>query len=55
MSLDGVYDTYPYLHDGKAQTLEEVFSEQNPKHLHGKTEDLSDSERKDLFEYVREL
>jgi YVTN family beta-propeller protein len=53
--LDGVYDTYPYLHDGKAATLEEVFSEQNAKHLHGKAHELSDSERKDLFEYVREL
>jgi len=53
--LDGVYDTYPYLHDGKAQTLEEVFSEQNPKKLHGKAHELSDGERKDLLEYVREL
>ncbi len=53
--LDGVYDTYPYLHDGKAQTLEEVFSEQNPKKLHGKAHELSDTERKDLLEYVREL
>jgi YVTN family beta-propeller protein len=53
--LDGVYDTYPYLHDGKAQTLEEVFAEQNPKKLHGKVQELSDAERKDLLEYVREL
>lgn len=53
--LEGVYDTYPYLHDGKAPTLEEVFTEQNPKKLHGKVQDLSDSERKDLLEYVREL
>jgi YVTN family beta-propeller protein len=53
--LDGVYDTDPYLHDGKARTLEEVFSEQNPKKLHGKAHELSDAERKDLLEYVREL
>jgi len=53
--LDGVYDTYPYLHDGKAQTLEEVFAEQNPKKLHGKAHELSDAERKDLLEYVKEL
>ena len=53
--LDGVYDTDPYLHDGKARTLEEVFSVQNPKKLHGKAHELSDMERKDLFRYVREL
>ena len=53
--LDGVFDTYPYLHDGRAQTLEEVFLEQNPKKLHGKAHELSDTERKDLLEYVREL
>ncbi len=28
--LEGAYDTYPYLHDGKAQTLEEIFSLQIP-------------------------
>lgn len=53
--LDGVYDTDPYLHDGKARTLEEVFLEQNPKKLHGKAHELSDVERKDLLEYVRVL
>lgn len=53
--LGGVYDTDPYLHDGKARTLEEVFSQQNPKKLHGKAHELSDGERKDLLEYVREL
>ena len=35
--LEGVYDTDPYLHDGKARTLEEIFAVQNPKHLHGKS------------------
>lgn len=53
--LQGVYDTYPYLHDGKAQTLEEVFSQQNPKNLHGKAHELSAQERKDLLQYVKEL
>ena len=53
--LDAVYDTDPYLHDGRARTLEEVFSVQNPKKLHGKAHELSNLERKDLLEYVREL
>ena len=53
--LEGVYDTDPYLHDGKARTLEEIFLQQNPKKLHGKAHELSVSERNDLLEYVREL
>ncbi len=53
--LDGVYDTDPYLHDGKAKNLEEVFTQNNAKHLHGKVHELSEQEIKDLLEYVREL
>jgi len=53
--LDGVYDTDPFLHDGSARTLEEVFSKRNPNKLHGKAHELSDSEMKDLLLYVKEL
>lgn len=53
--LKGVYDTAPYLHNGKAATLEEVFSQQNANNLHGKIELLSVEERVDLLHYVREL
>lgn len=53
--LKGVYDTAPYLHNGKARTLEEVFTMQNANNLHGKADTLSAEERKDLLEYVREL
>ena len=53
--LDGVYDTDPYLHDGKARTLEEVFSQNNVKKLHGKAHDLSQTETNDLIRYVKEL
>ncbi len=53
--LEGVYDTDPYLHDGKAKTLEEVFSQQNAKHLHGKADQLTGTEIKDLLAFVREL
>ncbi|HLJ57563.1 MAG TPA: beta-propeller fold lactonase family protein [Chthonomonadaceae bacterium] len=53
--LDGVYDTDPYLHDGSAYTLEEVFSSRNPGNLHGKAHELSSAEMKELLEYVREL
>jgi YVTN family beta-propeller protein len=53
--LDGVYDTDPYLHDGKARTLEDVFSRNNAKKLHGKAHELSQAETKDLLRYVKEL
>jgi len=53
--LSGVYDTYPYLHDGRAKTLEEIFERYNTQKLHGKGHDLNAAEMKDLLEYVREL
>ena len=53
--LAGAYDTDPYLHDGRARTLEEIFGKYNPQKLHGKAHDLSPAEMQDLLEYVREL
>ncbi|MEP6756656.1 MAG: beta-propeller fold lactonase family protein [Chthonomonadales bacterium] len=53
--LNGVYDSDPYLHNGKAKTLEEVFSKQNQKNLHGKANLLTEEEMKDLIEYVKQL
>jgi len=53
--LAGVYDTGPYLHDGRARTLEEIFAKHNPAGLHGNAQELSADEMKDLLEFVREL
>ncbi len=53
--LDGVFDTYPYLHDGSAPTLESVFSEHNQQKLHGKANLLNKGEISDLLQYVKEL
>lgn len=53
--LMGVYDSYPYLHDGRALTLEAIFTEHNAPKLHGKAHDLTPEELKDLIQYVREL
>jgi YVTN family beta-propeller protein len=53
--LVGVYDSYPYLHDGRARTLEEIFQRHDPQSLHGKARELTAEELKDLLEYVREL
>ena len=53
--LAGVFDSAPYLHDGRAATLEEIFSKYNPDHLHGKAHLLAPAQMQDLLEYVREL
>jgi YVTN family beta-propeller protein len=53
--LEGAYDTDPYLHDGSAQTLEEIFTKHNDEKLHGNAHLLTDVEMKDLLRYVKEL
>jgi mono/diheme cytochrome c family protein len=53
--LHGVYDSSPYLHDGRAVTLEEVFQKHNPGKQHGKAHLLAPGELSDLLRYVREL
>jgi len=54
-TLREVWRTAPYLHDGRAATLEEVLTKFNPKDRHGKTSDLNPGERRDLAEYVKSL
>lgn len=47
--------TAPYLHDGRAYDMKEVFSRYNPKDLHGRTKVLSPEELNDLIEFVLSL
>ena len=53
--LHGVYDSAPYLHDGRAPDLESVFARFDPEGRHGNASRLSGPERADLLRYVREL
>ena len=53
--LVGAYASAPYLHDGRALTLEEIFTKYNPEHLHGSADSLTPAQLKDLLEYVKEL
>jgi cytochrome c peroxidase len=53
--LRGVYDSAPYLHDGRAATLEEVFTTHNADRRHGNAAALSGEELADVLRYVREL
>jgi YVTN family beta-propeller protein len=45
--------TAPYLHDGSARTLEEIWTVYNPADKHGRTNDLTKDELNDLIEYLR--
>ena len=45
--------TAPYLHDGSARTLEEIWTIYNPDDKHGRTNDLTKDELNDLIEYLR--
>jgi YVTN family beta-propeller protein len=45
--------TAPYLHDGSAHTLEEIWTVYNPDDKHGRTNDLTKDELNDLIEYLR--
>jgi hypothetical protein len=54
-TLLGVYRTPPYLHHGKARTLEDVLTTCNKEDRHGKTSQLSASQIADLVEFLKSL
>jgi cytochrome c peroxidase len=54
-ALRGVGRTAPYLHDGRAATLEEIFTKHNPDKRHGAAHLLSDDELNDLIAYLKSL
>ncbi|MGE5113390.1 MAG: beta-propeller fold lactonase family protein [Acidobacteriaceae bacterium] len=53
--LKNVHMTAPYLHDGSARSLEEIWTVFNPNDTHGRTNDLTKDELNDLIEYLRTL
>jgi YVTN family beta-propeller protein len=53
--LTNVVLTAPYLHDGSAPTLEEIWTVFNPNDTHGVTNDLNKDELNDLIEYLKTL
>jgi DNA-binding beta-propeller fold protein YncE/mono/diheme cytochrome c family protein len=54
-TLIEVWRTAPYLHDGSAATVRELFSERNPQDRHGRTSHLSPTDLDDLATYVLSL
>lgn len=53
--LSNVAYSAPYLHDGAAGTLEEIWTVFNPDDKHGVTNDLTKDELNDLIEYLKTL
>ncbi len=53
--LEGAAMKPPYLHNGEALTLEEIWTEFNPNNQHGFTSDLRKDELNDLVEYLKTL
>jgi YVTN family beta-propeller protein len=53
--LHNIYDSAPYLHNGIAWTLEEIWTKYNPYDQHGVTNDMTKDELNDLIEYLKTL
>src|SRR5579864_5109118 len=53
--LANVAYSAPYLHDGSARSLEEIWTVFNPKDTHGVSNDLTKDELNELIEYLKTL
>jgi YVTN family beta-propeller protein len=53
--LPNVAYSAPYLHDGSARSLEEIWTVFNPMDTHGVSNDLTKDELNDLIEYLKTL
>lgn len=54
-SLRHIRETAPYLHDGRAATLIEIFTRHNPRKMHGNAAELNGDELNDLIAYLESL
>jgi cytochrome c peroxidase len=53
--LNNIYDSAPFLHNGAADTLEEIWTRQNPYDTHGVTNDMTKDQLNDLIEFLKTL
>jgi YVTN family beta-propeller protein len=51
--LNNIYDSAPYLHNGMALTLEEIWTRYNLEDKHGVTNDMTKDQLNDLIEYIK--
>lgn len=53
--LINIFESAPYLHDGRAATLEEIWTVHNPSGEHGVSSDWTKRQLNDLVEYLKSL
>jgi YVTN family beta-propeller protein len=53
--LNNIFSSAPYLHDGRATTLEEIWTIYGKEELHGALNDLTKIDLNDLIEYLKSL
>jgi hypothetical protein len=53
--LNNIYDSAPYLHNGAARTVEEIWTRFNLFNWHGITTDLTRQQFNDLIAYLKSL
>jgi YVTN family beta-propeller protein len=53
--LTNIYASAPYMHNGIADTLEEIWTRFNPDDRHGVTNDMTKDQLNDLIEYLKTL
>ena len=53
--LNNIYESPPYLHDGRANTLEELWTIFNDDDLHGVANDMTKDQLNDLVEYLKSI
>ncbi len=53
--LNNVYESSPYLHDGRAATLEELWTKFNDDDKHGIGNDMLKDQLNDLVEYLKSI
>ncbi len=54
-ALNNIYESPPYLHDGRARTLEEIWTVYGGANKHGYVNDLTKMQLNDLIEYLKSL
>ena len=53
--LNNIYASPPYLHDGRALTLEEIWTKYGTTDKHGQVNDISKNQLNDLVDYLKSL
>jgi YVTN family beta-propeller protein len=53
--LNNIFASPPYLHDGRAQTLEEIWTKYGTTDKHGQVNDLAKDQLNDLIDYLKSL